>query len=256
MATKKTNSTSKKNIVLSEDNVKPVLNGAAKKAVPKETGEKPLEKKTRTKKDKLVEEKKIEAISPEVKLKKKSTTKPPKKVEEQPKPESKIKKVSTSKKEGTDTSSKKPREKIVSKRTKNPSNEKGLRITFQLRFTSEFGQTLYITGNHDALGNNEVATALPMQYYNHEFWYATINIPDTQQVTDNIIYRYFIKDIDGNISMEFGNDKQLNPSTIDAEELLMIDSWNYAGYYENTFYTEPFKRVLFKDSFTSGTVKQ
>ena len=34
-------------------------------------------------------------------------------------------------------------------------------------------------------------------------------------------------------------------------ELLVLDSWNHAGFVENVFYTEPFKQVLFAENFTA-----
>ena len=33
--------------------------------------------------------------------------------------------------------------------------------------------------------------------------------------------------------------------------VLFVDSWNAAGYFENAFYTEPFKNVLLKNSFAT-----
>jgi 4-alpha-glucanotransferase len=46
------------------------------------------------------------------------------------------------------------------------------------------------------------------------------------------------------------SDKILSTDTLESEEILIIDSWNFAGYFENAFYTEPFKHVLLKSSYT------
>lgn len=128
-------------------------------------------------------------------------------------------------------------------------------VTFQLRFTSQYGQTIYIVGNHPLLGNNEIATALPMQYFNHEFWYATIELPIVKIGNEIITYSYFIKSQDGTTLMEWASDKQIQASKINKSELLIIDSWNYAGYYENTFYTEPFKKVLLRSNYNEAAAE-
>ena len=48
-----------------------------------------------------------------------------------------------------------------------------MKLQFYLRFHTEFGQTLWISGNMDELGNNDPTAALPMQYLDSEFWTAT-----------------------------------------------------------------------------------
>jgi 4-alpha-glucanotransferase len=71
-------------------------------------------------------------------------------------------------------------------------------------------------------------------------------------VDECISYQYFIKNADGTISYDWGgNDKSFNPSNIKAKQVLFVDSWNAAGYYENAFYTEPFKNVLLKNSYAT-----
>ena len=127
----------------------------------------------------------------------------------------------------------------------------GFTLVLQLRFTTQFGQNIYVVGDHPLLGNNDIEKAVPLQYFNEDYWKLTVPF-GTKDLTNKVIsYQYLIKNSDGTISYDWGNDKTFNPSKIKAKELLFVDSWNAAGYYENAFYTEPFKNVLLKNSFAT-----
>ncbi len=39
-----------------------------------------------------------------------------------------------------------------------------MKLQFYLRFHTEYGQSLWISGNADELGNDDAAKALPMEY--------------------------------------------------------------------------------------------
>ena len=129
-------------------------------------------------------------------------------------------------------------------------------ITFQLKFTTQYGQQLFITGNHELLGNNDVAKALPMQYFNNEFWYANLEFDGNNLPNENITYNYLLKSLDGTIQYDCGEDKYFNPSAVAEKELLILDAWNYTGYIENAFYTVPFQDVILKQDAASKKVLQ
>ncbi len=120
------------------------------------------------------------------------------------------------------------------------------KIIFQLHFHTVYGQELFISGNHALLGNNDPEKALPMQYFNEEYWYTVIDLSDSPIPDTGVVYQYILKNADGTFSYDWGTDKTIYPLQHNHEELLCMDSWNYAGYFENTFYTEPFEKVLFK----------
>lgn len=126
-----------------------------------------------------------------------------------------------------------------------------VRITFQIRFHTQYGQTLYITGNHKLLGNGKIEQAIPLQYFNDEFWYGTLELSGDTLSNENIIYNYVLRNNDGSLSYDWGNDKSFNPALLTAKDVFFVDSWNYAGYYENAFYTEPFLNVLLKENHTT-----
>lgn len=120
-------------------------------------------------------------------------------------------------------------------------------ITFQLRFHTSFGQDLLILGDHPLLGNGQPEQAVPMQYFNEEYWVLTVPF-ETADCTGPVTYHYLLRNADGSIQHDWGNDKSFDPKALKVTELHIIDTWNYAGYFENAFYTEPFTKVLLRSN--------
>ena len=140
--------------------------------------------------------------------------------------------------------------KMVSKKEVSIVSSKTLAITINLKFKTSYGQQLYITGNHPIFGDGDINKAMPMQYLNHEYWAASIDFSKENLTNTNIIYNYVLKNLDGSIQYDCGNDKCFNPSNITVNELQINDSWNYTGYVENAFYTQAFANVLLKNNHT------
>ena len=80
-------------------------------------------------------------------------------------------------------------------------------LHFFLRFHSTYGQTFLISGNIPALGNNDPAKALVLNYLNEEFWHAMVDIPEN---TGNISYKYIIRYADGSETTEWMADRIFN----------------------------------------------
>ncbi len=121
---------------------------------------------------------------------------------------------------------------------------KTLKITFRLKFHTSFGQNLFITGNHPLLGNMDTDKAVPLTFFNDDYWNVAV---DFDKLDTAITYNYFLRNADGSTSYDWGNDKVFNPINF-GEEVLIIDGWNHAGYIENAFYTVPFQNVLLKSN--------
>ncbi len=137
-------------------------------------------------------------------------------------------------------------QKPVVKKDKPPKLTNSNQIIFQLHFHTSFGQELLITGNHPLLGSNDPENAVAMQYFNEDHWYAVLDIDQQTIPSKGITYNYILKNTDGTLSYDWGSDKKILPLKAGNEELLCLDTWNYAGYFENTYYTEPFEKVLLK----------
>ncbi len=127
-----------------------------------------------------------------------------------------------------------------------------MKIIFRLRFHTQVGQSLFITGDHELLGDGRSAMALPLQYLNPEFWQTTLELQNIPNAA--IAYNYILRQPDGSTIQDWGNDRVINFSSFKQDEVLIIDSWNDAGAVENAFYTEPFKKVLLRSNHTEVSI--
>jgi 4-alpha-glucanotransferase len=125
-----------------------------------------------------------------------------------------------------------------------------MKLIFRLRFQTKIGQSLFITGNHDLLGGGLNERAIPLQYLKADFWQVTLNLPDDAIPDIAITYNYLLRNTDGSVVQDWGDDRVMNPASFKQNEILIIDSWNNAGAVENAFYTEPFKKVLLQTNHT------
>lgn len=127
-----------------------------------------------------------------------------------------------------------------------------MRFIFKLRFHTRSGQSLWLTGNHPALGDNRPERALPLRFLNHEFWEGVLEFPEDAVPHAEIIYNYILRNVDGSQVEDCGDDRVIIPAAFAGSEVLIVDSWNDTSFVENAFYTEPFKDVLLRESFTES----
>jgi len=118
-----------------------------------------------------------------------------------------------------------------------------MRVQFYLRFTTSFGQSLWISDNGE-LGTDLIIDAIPMTYLNNEFWMANIKINKNKAASFN--YKYILRNADSEIIPEAGDDRVVHLPQHGTREIHVIDTWNHAGEYENAFYTAPFSEILLK----------
>ena len=121
-----------------------------------------------------------------------------------------------------------------------------MKIHFYLRFHTEFGESLWLGGNIDELGNDDPANAIEMEYLDSEFWQVRIETDKKRLSKNGIIYKYYLRDKEGELISEWGGDRQVKVPAKDIKSIEVVDTWNHAGEYENSFYTAPFTNVLLK----------
>ena len=115
-------------------------------------------------------------------------------------------------------------------------------IFFYLRYKTRFGQSLYVSGNHELLGNDKPLAGFTLSYLNEEFWFGSIEIPGKDPGV--ITYRYILRE-EGSIDIfDADKDRSLDPGNYKANEIILIDTWNAEADIGNTFYTKPFQQVL------------
>ncbi len=117
-------------------------------------------------------------------------------------------------------------------------------INFYLRFSTRYGQELYVSGSHTDLGGDDFSRAIPLQYFNETYWFTSVEISGSPASLLPLTYRYLLRESDGNEVVEWGNDRVLAFNRNTPDDLTVIDVWNHAGDFENVFYTKPFRDVL------------
>jgi 4-alpha-glucanotransferase len=118
-----------------------------------------------------------------------------------------------------------------------------MNLTFRIRFATQVGQSLWLVGGKPFAGE------MPLHYRDHESWELKIPLP-AAAAKKTLNYSYFLRNPNGAQIADWGRDRDLISSNYKCKELLVIDSWNLAGYIENAFYTAPFKKVLLAGNFT------
>jgi 4-alpha-glucanotransferase len=121
-----------------------------------------------------------------------------------------------------------------------------MNLGFEVRFHSTFGQQLFILGNHPLLGGGDPSRAVPLRYKDPETWDTTIWVPEEAIPDETLTYDYVLREPDGTVIHDWGVGRSINPAEYRGRGLKVIDAWNYAGFFENAFYTESFQRVLLK----------
>lgn len=129
-----------------------------------------------------------------------------------------------------------------------------MKFTLLIRFHTEPGQSLWLTGNHAMLGDDREEHALPMQYRDGEFWDVSFEIPRPAALDADLVYHYILRAADGSTIHDWGRDRTFNPASFAADEAVIVDSWNSPGFTGNAFYTEPFRKVLLKANHTEVRV--
>jgi 4-alpha-glucanotransferase len=115
-------------------------------------------------------------------------------------------------------------------------------IHFYLRYHTQFGQVLFISGNDDFLGNNDTTKAVALSYYNDDYWYVKIELP--ADFDDTVLYKYFLKDKDGTEIFDGEENRAIDLSLINAATISVYDMWNGANNLGNVFFTRAFNKVL------------
>lgn len=128
-----------------------------------------------------------------------------------------------------------------------------MRIDFYLRFRTQFGQSLAVTGNVTALGNNEAEKALTLSFFNEEFWHASIEIDPAE--VNTLHYLYLFTNEKGEVKKEAEKHRSADLKKL-TTDLVFIDAWNDESFTDNVFLTAPFKEVFLKPHSKSKSKKK
>lgn len=109
-----------------------------------------------------------------------------------------------------------------------------MKLNFHVDYRTDWGQSVYISGNIPALGDNNNDKAIRLTISGSEHWTAEIDVPDDIKSFE---YRYLIK-VDNNVVRhEWG--KPRNFTAAKSQEYMLFDKWqdqpSDKPYYSSAF---------------------
>ncbi|MFV0606672.1 MAG: 4-alpha-glucanotransferase [Niabella sp.] len=120
-----------------------------------------------------------------------------------------------------------------------------MKIHFFVRFHTKFGENLFMSGNSIGLGSLNTHSVVPMRFMNSEYWKLEVEIDPSTVEGDVLIYKYLLKNKEGELISEYGYDRTIHLRAIKENKVLKVyDVWNFSGTYDNVFFTSPFKKIL------------
>src|SRR5215203_5750590 len=106
----------------------------------------------------------------------------------------------------------------------------GMILHFYLRYSTRFGQSLFVTGNTALLGNDDVSRSFALTYLNDRLWHGSIEIKG-DELPEPLCYKYILEDEHGERIQEYGCDRIIEFDVLKASKLVVTDEWNSAGAF-------------------------
>ncbi len=110
-----------------------------------------------------------------------------------------------------------------------------MKLTFNVNYRTEWGESLYLTGSVGALGDGDLSKAIPMTLTGNETWTVMVEVPDS--VAD-FTYNYIVRHDNGNIRREWGRPHRFTHQQ-NAHTFRIFDRWQDQPldkpYYSSAF---------------------
>ncbi len=116
-------------------------------------------------------------------------------------------------------------------------------LDFYLRYSTKFGQQIYIISNHLSKSNTGSHGRIAMLYQDQDYWKVQIELPD--KYDEIISYYYSVKNEDGLEIFEGEENRYIDfTGNKNKKKYTIIDTWNEAGNLNNPFFSKAFSKVL------------
>ncbi len=110
-----------------------------------------------------------------------------------------------------------------------------MKLTFNINYRTEWGESLYLTGSVKELGSNDPAFAVPMKLNGFETWTANVEIPDS---VPSFQYSYFVRHDNGYVRREWGKARTFEHAA-NTHRIDIFDRWQDQPldkpYYSSAF---------------------
>ncbi|MDE6378226.1 MAG: 4-alpha-glucanotransferase, partial [Duncaniella sp.] len=96
-----------------------------------------------------------------------------------------------------------------------------MKITFHVNYHTQWGESLYVTGEPKALGGGDPSKAVAMSLTGSQTWSVTVELPDS---IDVVTYGYMVRRDNGTTRREWGKPRHLERHT-STPYIYVIDRW-------------------------------
>lgn len=125
-------------------------------------------------------------------------------------------------------------------------------LNFNIHYHTSYGQQIYVIGNIKELGNWNENKAIPLVFSKNGNWNRKIELKTD---TENLEYKYFLKDEFGGTIWEWGNNRKLNLSEYKSALVFLNDTWRYPSKEEKVMYSSAFMDVIMKPTAAAKVKK-
>jgi len=115
-----------------------------------------------------------------------------------------------------------------------------MKLLFNLQYKSNWGQIAYISGSDACLGSWDIDQIIAMNYIGNDEWSVEVDCPDATFFE----YKYVIRDANGFITWEGGNNRSLLTSTY--AKMIIKDHFHPVIDPERVMLTKVFTEVIMK----------
>ena len=113
-----------------------------------------------------------------------------------------------------------------------------MNLTINVRYRTNWGESLFVTGDIKSLGENNVGRAIQMNLVDFDLWTCNLNLPDKQS---EINFNFIVKNENGNIRNEWGKPHNVKLSG-KITECVIYSNWQ----------DQPFNKHYYSSAFVCG----
>ncbi|WP_163708615.1 4-alpha-glucanotransferase [Mangrovibacterium lignilyticum] len=128
-----------------------------------------------------------------------------------------------------------------------------MKLTFNLHYSTTFGQQVFISGSTDELGNWQPEKAVPLNSLSNVFWEASLELDPGEK---RVEYKYIMLDASGVIHWEGCENRFIDPHEHSVHRLFLADKWHNPTPAEKVLYTSSFLNVIMKPGKNKSAVKR
>ena len=123
-----------------------------------------------------------------------------------------------------------------------------MKIIFNIRYRTNWGESVYLVGDIDALGNGDCTKAIKMNLRGNDRWSAEVTVPP---VEGGFGYHYFVLNDDGTKRNEWGHGDRF--TACEEGTYRIYDRWQDQPF-DKPYYSSLFTDCVYRQNYTDKGV--